>query len=141
MEWNVYYFDCNKQEIMKYNVFKHSYVTKEIKEHIKTCTTKYDLIDRVTSILRYYFWSKAEWELILSKTEDNKLLLTPWCGCCNPEKVTIDVTNDNLLDWNEFLKVQTNNYKYHNEAKIDVFDQVTFRFNEFINYIWNNFKN
>ena len=82
------------------------------------------------------YWSKAEYELIISKTEDGRVLLTPWCGCYDDEKATIDVTDDHSqLDWSAFADYHILRQK---ENKIDVYDQIMFgdRFAKLVDVLW-----
>ena len=103
----------------------------------KTFLDKDIFKEKLLRNLRYYFWSKSEWELILRITEDSHIYLIPWCGCKDPEEVKIDVTNDESFDWLAFVDFVKNKKNIHNEAKIDVFDQINFRIDEFTDMCWN----
>jgi hypothetical protein len=107
-------------------------------KRLKKCKTKEEYAEALKSNLRYYFWSKAEWELIIEITEDNRIFLKPWCGCREPEKVKIDVTDDTNFDWRGFAELHTNQQIYGNKAKIDVFDQVMFNWELFVEVVWDN---
>ena len=86
----------------------------------------------------YYFWSKAEWELVIELDEDNHIFLIPWCGCRNPEEIKIDVTNDTRFDWNGFAKKHIKRQIYKNEAKVDVYNQIEYVWDNFLEYVWNS---
>lgn len=129
--WTVTYYDCNRDTICKYDVL--SRYENEIKTLKKKCSTKSEFADRIKRELMWRYWSKAEWEIIISLEQDDKIILYPWCGCRNPDKVKIDVTECKDFDWKAFAK----EYVQHgNEAKIDVWDQIEFRFEDFVTYCW-----
>ena len=140
MEWIVYNFNINAQKIESYNIFKHWSFREYAKKAAKKLKTKEEFAEQLKSELRYYFWSKCEHELIVEITEDNRIFLNPWVGCREPEKVRIDVTDDASFDWKGFAEKHTERQIYGNEAKIDVFDQVDYRLDEFVEYAWNNRK-
>ena len=140
MEWNVYYYDINKNEIKVFNIFEHGTFVEFLQKAYKKHKNKEEFLDQVQRELRYYFWSKCQWELIVKITEDNRIHLYPWCGCRNPEEVKIDVTNDTNLDWRSFADVHTKRQIYGNSAKIDVYNQVVFNWNLFVDYIWDRRK-
>lgn len=134
MTWIVKNFDFNKQIIQDYDILK--YKEAFIKTLKKKCKTKKEFADALKRELKYYFWSRSEWELIIEVTEDNRIFLNPWVGCKDPNKVKIDVTNDKNFDWQGFSQLHINNQIYQNKAKIDVWDQIEYNWNEFINYCW-----
>ena len=86
--------------------------------------------------MMYYYWSKCEWELIIEIDDNNRIWLNPWVGCIEPENVRIDVTGREGFDWEGFAKEHINKQIYKNKAKIDVFDQLEWRWSEFIDYCW-----
>lgn len=134
MKWNVYYYNVNKNKIEIFNIFDHYSFKNEIDKLLNECQTIEDFKIKAKSPLRYYYWSKCEWEVIVSVNKD-KVFLTPWCGCKNPEEITIEVTSD---WWKEFANLHISKQRFSNEAKIDVFDQVMFEWDRFIEYVWKN---
>lgn len=140
LEWNVFYYDINRNKITTYNIFRHSRFNKYVEEAFEECKTKEEFAEILRRELMYYFWSKAEWELIIELTKDNHIFLIPWCGCRNPEEVKIDVTNDTSFDWSNFAKKQIERQIYKNEAKIDVYDQIKYVWDNFLEYAWNSKK-
>ena len=90
--WNVFYYNINAKKIQTYNIFDHYSFTKYIKEHLQSCTTKEEFEDKIERELSYYFWSKSEWEILIS----------PWIG---DEKaiVKIDVYDQVMNNWNIFV--------------------------------------
>jgi hypothetical protein len=140
LEWNVLYYDINRNKITTYNIFRHSRFNKYVEKAFEKCKTKEEFAEILRRELMYYFWSKAEWELIIELTKDNHIFLIPWCGCRNPEEVKIDVTNDTSFDWSNFAKKQIERQIYKNEAKIDVYDQIEYVWDNFLEYVWNSKK-
>lgn len=140
LEWNVFYYDINRNKITIYNIFRHSRFNKYVEKAFEKCKTKEEFAEILRRELMYYFWSKAEWELIIELTKDNHVFLIPWCGCRNPEEIKIDVTNDTSFDWSNFAKKQIERQIYKNEAKIDVYDQIEYIWDNFLEYVWNSKK-
>ena len=140
MEWNVYRYNCNSNKIEQYNIFEHGSFDKYLKKAYKECKAKEEFAERIKSELRYCFWSKSQHELIIEITEDNRIFLNPWVGCRNPEEIKIDVTDDTNFDWHSFSAHHTEKQIYKNKAKIDIFDQVVWNWEEFVDYAWNNRK-
>lgn len=102
MKWNVYYYNINKRRIETYNIFDHSgftyYIRQAAKEAIKTEDIEL-FTDKLKRELQYYFWSKAEWEVIIS----------PWLGLRDSEEIKIDVYDQIMLNWNVFARYVWNN--------------------------------
>lgn len=127
LSWKVKYFDMNSQTIKDYDVLKHRYVN--IKHRKKECKTKEKFSESMRRAMVYHYWGKSEWELIIEVDNENHVWLKPWVGCREPEKVKIDVTNEKNFDWKKFAAISY--------SKIDVFDQLCFMWEEFIDYCWN----
>lgn len=128
-------FNCNNQ-IENVDVLK--YRENDIKKLKKKCATKADFAEELRKEFMWRFWSKAEHELIITKTQEGRILLTPWCGCRDPEKATIDVTDDEQLDWSAFADHHIRKQIFETQAKIDVYDQIMFgdRFNKLVDTLW-----
>lgn len=128
-------FNCNNQ-IENVDVLK--YRENDIKKLKKKCATKADFAEELRKEFMWRFWSKAEHELIITKTENGRILLTPWCGCREPEKAAIDVTDDEQLDWSAFADYHIRKQIFETEAKIDVYDQIMFgdRFDKLVDTLW-----
>ena len=133
MEWFVYNYNINKHEIEAFNIFQHGSFAKYCNIHLNTMSDKEQFANAIKNELRYYFWSKSEYELIVRLTDDDRVFLLPWCGSSDPENEKVEVTDDN---WRDFAKLHITRQKHTNEAKIDIYNQVTFRLYEFINYCW-----
>lgn len=136
LKWNVMYHDFNSDSFKYYNIFEHGGFNMYIRKHLKESATKMEFTEKIKCELRYYFWSKAEWEMIITKI-DNRIIMTPWGGSRNvPE---LDVTDKTDFDWILFYDcIAYLKYAVDGAIKIDVFDQVMFNFIEFVNYVWSN---
>lgn len=130
-------FNCNKQLIENYDILH--YREDDIKKLKKKCATRAKFAEELRKEFMWRFWSKAEHELIISRTEDGRILLTPWCGCYDREKATIDMTDDySQLDWGAFADHHIDKQISKTEAKIDVYDQIMFgdRFEKLVDALW-----
>lgn len=137
MEWYVRRFDTNKNEIETMNVLYGSFYKDYFKKLKKKFKSKEEFATELKHEMMYHFWSRCEWELIIRVTEDNRVFLLPWCGCRNPEMCKIDVTDDPDFDWRGFANMHINEQVYKNEAKIDVYDQLQYVWDDFVSYCWN----
>lgn len=120
------------------NVDILKYREDDIRKFKKECSTKDEFAERLRREFMWRYWSKAEYELIITKTKEGRILLTPWCGCRDPEKATIDVTDDEQLDWSAFADYHIRKQIFETEAKIDVYDQIMFgdRFDKLVDTLW-----
>lgn len=133
--WLVKNFDINRQVIEDYDVLK--YHEDEIKKIKKKCNSKEEFDQNLKSEMMYRYWSRAEYELVIKQTEYGSILLSPWCGCRDEEKATIDVTDDTSFDWKGFAAEHIGKQIYDNEAKIDIYNQLMWQWDDFVDYVWN----
>lgn len=135
MTWIVKNFDQNAQKIIDYDVLK--YRENDIKKLKKKCATKEEFAEALRIEFMWQYWSRAEYELVIEIDENDHIWLNPWCGCYNPEDVRIDVTDDESFDWQSFATEHIDKQIYKNEAKVSVYDQLVFKWDEFVSYCWN----
>lgn len=95
LEWNVFIF---RDKFTIYNVFDHSSFKDHVATGAKKCKTKKEFAPLLMNNLRYYFWARAEWEVVL----------TPWIG--SGEK-KIDVYEQVMANWDLFLNYTWNYMK------------------------------
>lgn len=134
LTWLVSYYDYNANKIEYYNVLK--YREDFIKKLKKNCDTKEEFAEKMRREMMYYYWSKCEWELVIEIDDNDRVWLNPWVGCRNPEDVRIDVTDREDFDWRGFAELHISKQIYKNKAKIDVFNQLEWRWTEFVDYCW-----
>ena len=136
MHWVVKIFNMNKQCIEDYDVLK--YREEQIKKFKKMCDTKEEFAEKLRREFQWQYWSRSEYELIIVKENDGSVWLIPWVGCSDPDNVKINVTNDDTFDWVGFADEHIDKQIYGNRAKIDIFDQITYKdqFNKLVDYCW-----
>ena len=132
----VKYYNTNGNRIEDYDALKRREF--EIKQLKKKCATKDEFTEFLRREFMWRFWSKAEWELIISKTAEGHIILSPWCGCSDPDSVAIDVANDKSFDWSGFFDEHIKKQIFKDHAKIDVYNQIMFgdRFNKLVDELW-----
>ena len=127
--WKVLRFNCNTNKIEEYDVLKHK--IEWIKKTKKKCKTREEFSDLLEREMTWQYWSRAEYEVILVNC-NGELWLEPWVGCRNPEEVRVDVSEDTY--WREFALTYSN--WWDDRAKIDIYDQLKSKWNEFVDYCW-----
>lgn len=91
MEWNVFYSDFNTGKVTMYNVLKGR---EQFIKKLKTkSASKDEFAKGLRSEMMYYYWSKAEWEVLIS----------PWLGRKDAEAEKIDVFWQLDLNWDRFV--------------------------------------
>lgn len=136
LSWKVKNFDINKQAIVDYDILK--YREDQIKKFKKQSVTKEEFAEKLNREFQYIYWSRSEYELVVSIDENDCVWLAPWVGCSEPEKVKIDVTDNDDFDWRGFAETHIRKQIYDNTAKIDIYDQLTYenRFEKLVDYCW-----
>lgn len=132
-------FNQNTQTIENFAPFSYKHWLKEIKSIKKKCDTKEKFYEELRREVMWRYWSKAERELIVTKTADGRVILSPWCGCRNEDESAIDVTDDGDFDWVGFAEKHVSEQVFKNCAKVDVYDQLVFndRLKNFAEKLWN----
>jgi hypothetical protein len=125
--WNV--FNERNGEIFPVNIFEYNY---KFIEDLLTAKKKYkdsfeEFANYIRKSLQYYYWSKSEYETIITSwppyVEDEEL------NRLNSEK------EKRIQETGKFYRVAVNlNVGY----KIDIYTQVMMNWDRFIDYIWNN---
>lgn len=104
MKWNVYIYNINRRKIETWNVFDHGRFVADVKKHLKECETKEKFAIELQCELHYYYWAKAEWEIII----------TSWVGGDRKKDATkIDVYSQVMMNWDLFL-----NYIWENKEEL-----------------------
>lgn len=139
MKLMVYYHNFNRNKIDTFNIFDHFGFRESIEKIIEKYKDKNEFSEILKRELRYYFWSKCEWELVI-EVEDNRIFLNPWISSVKPKEIRIDVTDDTDFDWKGFAEKHINKQRYDNVAKIDIYDQLMYVWDDVVSYIWENRK-
>ena len=110
MIWNVLRFNQTTRQIEVYNIFNHGYFYDDLlqlKKDFKK-NPKLNLKEEIRKLLMYYFWYKAEWEIVIS----------PWCGEHNKSNsVKIDVHDQVIYNFDIFYDYVIANLKLKKENK------------------------
>lgn len=102
LEWNVYYEDFNGKKIESFNIFENNKLIEDCKSNLrKNKDNKEEFINQLKKDLMYYYWSKCEWEI----------LLTSWIGIKDFKAEKIDVYDQIKLNWNRFVDYVWENKK------------------------------
>lgn len=103
MEWNVYYHDINRSKMSTINIFNHHGFSRDIKEVIRKYREKDEFIEQLKKELMYFFWSKAEYEIIIA----------PWCGGDREKEAKkIDIYEQVMMNYDIFSEyVWKNRFK------------------------------
>ena len=136
LSWKVKRFVHNKQVIEDYDILE--YREDMIRKLKRKCETKEEFAEKLHRECFSIYWSRCEYELIIELTEDGRVLLRPWVGCYDDE-YSIDVTDDTTFDWKGFAKEHIGKQIFKNEAKVDVYNQLTYgdTWTQFVDYVWN----
>lgn len=107
MEWNVFYHNLNSRKIETFNIFNHGSFVEYVKQHLKECETKEEFGAKLQSELRYYFWAKSEYEVII----------IPWCGGRDVKDIKVDIYTQVMNNWHVFL-----DYVWSNKNRGDLYE-------------------
>lgn len=136
MEWLVIEEDFNRKEFKTVNVLH--YFEPEIKKAKKKCETKVEFSDWLKKEMMYHYWSKCEYEIVIKHSNGN-IILVPWVSN-TPECVINDRPGLKIFgfDWNKFFNyiIKKKHYRDIDGVKIDIYDQLEFRWGEFVDYCW-----
>lgn len=92
MEWNVYIGDFNSARIKSYNVFNNGSFLEDCKINWKKNKgDRQAFSERLRRDLMYYYWSKCEWEVVVSSWPEGR------------GEAKIDVYDQVMLNWELFV--------------------------------------
>lgn len=132
--WKAFIFDANSDKLVEHDVLK--YREKFVKELKKKCSTKEEFVDKLMRDFMWQYWSRTEYEMLIY-IENDRVFVQPWIGCREPKDYRVDVTDDSDFDWTKFAELMVYNKGYKNGiAKIDVYDQLRFKFDELVDFCW-----
>lgn len=97
LEWNVLYYDFNARKITTSNVFDHGRFREEVIKLFSPTISRNEFSKKLRSIVMYYFWCKAEYEVIIS----------PWIGD-EEAAVKIDISTQLVNNWEQFVNYTWN---------------------------------
>lgn len=129
LTYYVYVENINKRKIEKYNVLNDG-IIEELLKRVDKFSDKNQFAEALEQIIMYHYWSRSEWEIILTdwpphmKTEELFKLNS------EVDKYQKDYGHD---PYSLTVNLST-------AEKIDVYDQVMMNWNIFIDYAWENLK-
>lgn len=126
LERNVFIERNDKIEI--HNIFDHVRFMNDLVQ-IKKYTTFEKFEKEVDLSLMYYYWSKCEWEVVVTS-------FPPYIDNEELEKL-IREHDECIKNYGRFIRTYTN---LETAEKVDVYRQVKMNWKPFINYLWNNRK-
>lgn len=131
--WKVLHHNINTDRIEEYDVLKYyeDFIKKLKKKH---GINKAGFEEDLRRDMMYRYWSKSEHEVILEK-KNNTLYIKPWVGSRDVDAASIIAPEDSNFDWKAFSDWEQLNW-WGTESKIDIYDQLRFRWTEFLNYCW-----
>ena len=129
MEWYVTYQDFNGTKFNRVNLLK--YYENFIKKLKKKVNSYEEFAKELRSEMAYHHRSRCEYEVVLKK-EKGRLYMLSWPPREN--EVGVDITDDQLFDWNGFFDKVIENRVDKTECKIDVYDQLFYQWPEFVEY-------
>lgn len=113
LEWNVYIGNFNSGRIELHNVFEHGSLLIELgKDARKYKDNKEAFIDRLKTEMMYYYWSKCEWEVVVSHWPPSK-----FSDRFRDKK--IDVFDQVNANWDKFAEYVWENRKELSKIKDD----------------------
>ena len=131
--WTACIFDINSDKLVSLDVLK--YREKLVKDLKKECTTKEEFVDKLFRDFMWQYWSRCEYEMILY-IENSRVFVQPFISK-NPEESRVDVTDFPGFDWPAFAEqMLINKVSKEGKVKIDVYDQLRFRFFELADFCW-----
>lgn len=136
--WPTLIHDFNAKTVRTHDVL--AYREDQVKKLKKQYKTKEEFAKELDKDLMWQYWSRSEYEMILY-IADNRVYLEPWCGIFKDGK--IDITDDPTFNWLAFAKKLLSERGWHDannnrtSVKFDIYDQLKFRFDEFIDFVWN----
>ena len=126
--YNVYLEDCNSREIIVYNIFNHSRFYEDLIKIKKTNGETFESFSQaVKSLLLYYFWSRSEYEIVLTSWP-------PYIESKELDRITAE--KEDFKKNNGFFYRSSVNLSV--EEKISIYDQVLLNWDIFIKYLWDN---
>ncbi len=136
--WKVLIHDCNASCVKPYDIL--AYREDFIKKLKKQYNTKAEFAAALERNFMWQYWSRSEYEMILY-IEEGRVYLEPWCGRFKTDR--IDITDGDTLDWPAFAEKMLSEYAWRDKennrdyVKFDIYDQLMFRFEELVDFIWN----
>lgn len=103
--WNVFYHNSNAKKIEFFNIFDHWKFKEEVEKALKKSKTKEELEKAVKSELMRYFWSKYEWEVLITTFPERE-----------DETIKVDVYWQVINNFDRFVDYIARNKRFRKSA-------------------------
>ena len=128
LEWNVFRHDVNKKEIVTFNIFNHWKFSEDVQKSLKKFKDKDEFAKQLRRDLMYYFWSKYEYEVVVTTF---------------PPYITMDELDNLNKEREEHREKYGRDYVLidvnpDTGVKIDIYNQVMNNWDIFLDYVWNS---
>ena len=136
--WLTLIHDFNAGDIRFYDVLNQQEAL--IKKLKKKHTTKEEFARALRLNFKRQYRARCEYEMILY-IENERVYLEPLVGTFKDGR--IDITEDTVLDWPAFANKMLSEWPWQDKennrtyVKFDVYNQLMFRFDELIDFVWN----
>ena len=130
LQWNVYYENINatKEKIRPFNVFDHWRFKEETEKHLDKCETKERFSEEMKKTAMYYYWCKAEWEIVLCT----------WVPYIEREELDrLNEQREKFVKNHDGQEPRILDIRPAHGEKIDVYSQLELNWGIFIDYLWN----
>lgn len=136
--WPTLVHDFNAAAIRSYDVLnqQEAFIKKLKKKH----ATKEEFAVALRRTFKRQYWLRTEYEMIVY-IENDRVYIEPFVGSFKDGRV--DITDNELLNWHDFATTMLRERAWYDRendrqyVKFDVYDQLLFRFDELINFVWN----
>ena len=103
--WNVFYHNSNSKKIEFFNIFDHWKFREDVEKAIKKSKTREELEEKVKSELMFYFWSKYEYEVLITTFPANE-----------DETIKVDVYWQVINNFDRFVDYLAKNKRFRKTA-------------------------
>lgn len=128
LKWTVYRYDINKREIVEFNIFDHWRFEEDVKKDLRRCKAKEEFAEKLKNHLMYYFWSKCEYEIVI----------TSWVPYITKSELD-RLNSEREKTLKEYGREPGSLYVNPDVGeKIDIYEQVKLNWSVFVDYVWSH---
>ena len=124
LEWNVFFEDVNAKQIIKFNIFNHRDFCESVEKILKMKISRADFAKRIERELMYYFWSKSEYEIVLTSWP-------PYISEDERNRVNQEAALRESKGWDNHI----HDVNLTVRKKVDIYEQIMLNFEKFIDYL------
>ena len=124
--WNVYKYNINSKKIEQFNIFDHWRFKEAVEYDLNKINDKEKFSEELKNNLLYYFWSKYEYEIVITSFP------------IHIDKKELDRINSDYESYCEYYG-HAPYLMYVNPdvgEKIDIYSQIMLNYNIFLDYLW-----